>query len=234
MQSHPMPPAGVDVIETGRLLVIVGGGDMDGALLRALAAQGALVVAADGGADLCAAQGVTPDVIIGDLDSVDDPDGWAAPTRVVRLEEQQTTDFEKCLYMTSAPLTVALGVTGKRFDHTLAALDAVARYARGRRILLVDEVDLALAVSGSFGFDCAVGDRVSVHPLQKVTFASSQGLAYPLDGLTLAPGVRTGTSNAATDARVEIVPVTEEDGVWLLILDRSRFVPLMSQMGVPG
>ena len=41
---------------------------------------------------------------------------------------------------------------GKRFDHSLAALDAVIRYAAGRAIILVDEVDIALARRGPFSF----------------------------------------------------------------------------------
>ena len=44
-------------------------------------------------------------------------------------------------------MTVALGMTGKRFDHTLAALDAVTRYATRRMIILVDEEDVALALT---------------------------------------------------------------------------------------
>ena len=51
----------------------------------------------------------------------------------MQIAEQETTDFEKAIYSTRAPVTVALGMTGKRFDHTLAALDAVTRYAAGGR-----------------------------------------------------------------------------------------------------
>ena len=48
---------------------------------------------------------------------------------MIQIAEQVTTDFEKALYSTRAPVTVALGMTGKRLDHTLAALDAVSKYA---------------------------------------------------------------------------------------------------------
>jgi len=213
-----------------RPLVIVGGGRMEAALLHRLHAQGAAVIAADSGAHGCAAAGLLPEAIIGDLDSLDDPAAWAARTRVLAFADQETTDFEKCLAATRAPVTIAMGMTGARFDHTLAALDAVARHARDRWIVLVDEVDIALAVSGSFSFAVEPGERVSVHPLGGVTFARSTGLRYPLDGLTLAPGVRTGTSNEAVTGAVTISPGPGEDGVWLLILDGKNLVRVVADL----
>lgn len=204
------------------VLVIAGGGTLDAELLQQLRAKGAAVVAADGAADACFAAGVTPDAIIGDMDSLDDLESWRERIQIVEIDEQDSTDFEKCLYMTQAPVTVGLGMTGGRLDHTLAALDAVARYAKDRHVVLVDETDLALGVSGAFTFDVAPGERVSVHPLQSVRFERSEGLKYPLNGLTLAPGVRTGTSNAAVEERIQIAPDAGEEGVWLLILGRER------------
>lgn len=221
-----------DVLIFDSMLVIVGGGVLDDALLHQLVSAGAGVVAADGGADACAAAGVTPDAIIGDMDSLDDIETWRGRTRMVEINEQNSTDFEKCLYSTKAPLTIAMGMTGKRLDHTLAALDAVARYAKERHILLVDETDVALGVSGGFSFDAAPRDRVSIHPLHSVRFEKSTGLKYPLDGIALAPGVQTGTSNEAVASHVEIMPAAGENGSWLLILDReklSQFSNLLMQ-----
>lgn len=218
LQPKSILPEGLSLLTTDGVLAIVGGGVLDPALLRELAGAGAMIVAADGGADLCDVAGIVPDAIIGDLDSLSDPAAWAQRTRVIRIPEQMTTDFEKCLYMTRAKVTVALGMTGKRFDHTLAALDAVARYGADRRIILADTDDVALAVSGSFRFDVGAGERVSVHPLQAVRFARSEGLKYPLDGIELAPGGRTGTSNEAVADEVAVVPAADSGGVWLLIV----------------
>jgi thiamine pyrophosphokinase len=164
-------------------------------------------------------------VIVGggtvDLDSLAVPTGWAGRTRLIRIAEQQTTDFEKVLYSTRAPVTVALGMTGGRFDHTLAALDVVARHARERHIVLVDATDLAFAARGAVRLALEPGERVSVHPLGRVRFARSEGLLYPLDGLEFAPGEGTGTSNAATEDAVVIEPEPGQ-GPWLLILRREH------------
>ena len=203
------------------LLVIVGGGVVDRDLLRDLYAGGGHLVAADGGADEIAAAGLVPEAIIGDFDSLSDPGEWLGRTRLIRIEEQETTDFEKTLYSSYAPVTVALGMTGRRFDHTLAALDAVARYASERVIILVDEADIAMALTGSFTFEVAAGDRVSVHPLAPIRFKRSVGLEYPLNGVRLAPGERTGTSNRALDGVFSIEPESRAKAPWLLILDRK-------------
>ncbi len=218
MQERPAPS---DVLRFEGLLVIVGGGAVDGDLLRDLYVSGGHLVGADGGADQIVAAGLVPEAIIGDFDSLANPDGWLGRTRLIRIAEQETTDFEKALYSTSAHVTIALGMTGKRFDHTLAALDAVARYARERVIVLVDEEDLAMALSGPFTFEVAEGERVSVHPLVPIKFRRSFGLKYPLDGLRLAPGERTGTSNLAVDGTFTIEPEPRSKAPWLLILDRK-------------
>jgi thiamine pyrophosphokinase len=215
------------VIEFEDVLVIVGGGTVDAELLRELHASGARLVAADGGADSIAAVGLRPEAIIGDLDSLENPQGWLGRTRMLQISEQDTTDFEKALYSTRAPVTVAVGVTGRRLDHTLAALDAVGRYAARRCIILVDEHDLALALTGAFAFTVAPGERVSVHPLAPVTFRRSDGLEYPLDAVKLAPGLRTGTSNAAIAGPFSLTPEEGVHAPYLLILDRRHLLPLI-------
>jgi thiamine pyrophosphokinase len=212
------------------LLVIVGGGTVDIDLLQELYASGGHVVGADGGADAIVAAGLKPELIVGDFDSLKNPHSWLGKTRLMQIAEQETTDFEKSLYSTRAPVTVALGMTGRRFDHTLAALDAVAKYAHRRRIVLVDEEDVALGLTASFSFKVEPGERVSIHPLQPVAFWRSEGLKYPLDAVKLAPGVRTGTSNEALTGPFTIVPEEGVHAPYLLILPRTYLASLIAKL----
>lgn len=225
VKDAEVPPLSFD-----GLLVIVGGGAVDTDLLRELANSGAHLIGADGGGDAIEAAGLIPEAIIGDLDSLADPDGWRDKTRVIRIAEQETTDFEKALYSTAAPVTIGLGMMGKRFDHSLAALDAVARQGRRRAIILVDEIDIALGLDHAFDFAVPPGTRISIHPLTATRFAHSSGLKYPLDGLLLAPGTRTGTSNEADAARFSIEPEAGDPGVFLLILERKWLEPLVARL----
>ncbi len=210
-----------NVIFSENFLIIVGGGHVDVALLKTLYAEGAMVIGADGGADICAGAGIVPDAIIGDLDSLADSFRWGKKTKIIEIKEQDTTDFEKCLYSSEAPITICLGVTGKRLDHTLAALDVLARHAARRHMAIVSETDLVLAVRGKFAFEIEKGARVSVHPVTPITFATSVGLEFPLQGVELAPGLRTGTSNRALSGVFSIVPKGDENTPYLVIIDKS-------------
>ena len=206
-------------------MAIVGGGAVDPALLQELAARGVALVGADGGADAIGDAGLLPAAIIGDLDSLRHRAAWEKRTRVIHMPDQITTDFQKAIRVTRAPVTLALGMTGKRLDHTLAALSAVLQYAPERRLLLVDEVDVALAVVGSIAFEAGTRERVSIHPLLPIRFSHSTGLFYPMDGLLLEPGGLIGTSNEGTGGPVQVVP---DDGTpWLLILGKERLWDLM-------
>ncbi|WP_193334715.1 thiamine diphosphokinase [Devosia beringensis] len=226
MQETSARPTDREIIRFERPMAIVGGGVVDPALLRELAERGVALVGADGGGDAIGAAGLVPELIVGDLDSLSDRAAWEARTRVIHIPEQISTDFQKALYSTEAPVTLALGMTGKRLDHTLAALSAVLEYAPQRRLVLVDEVDVALAVIGPIGFAAGAGERVSIHPLVPVSFRTSSGLRYRLDGLQLEPGGLLGTSNEGTGGQVEIVPM---DGTpWLLILGKERLWDLVA------
>ncbi|WIY52295.1 thiamine diphosphokinase [Devosia sp. YIM 151766] len=229
MQSPIPNPGETPPLSFDRPMAIVGGGHVEPALLRELAARHVALVAADGGADSIDAAGLVPVAIIGDLDSLADRANWENRSRVIHIPEQITTDFQKALYSTRAPLTLALGMTGKRLDHTLAALSALHEVAPRRRVILVDEVDMALAVCGPLAFAAAAGERISIHPLAPIGFTRSEGLLYPLDGLVLDPVGRLGTSNAGTGGPVKIVPADATP--WLLILGRERLWDLMAEWG---
>ncbi|MDC9825191.1 thiamine diphosphokinase [Devosia sp. ZB163] len=227
MQAHAPQPS-VAVFDD--LLVVVGGGTVDNDLIQELYASGGHLVGADGGADQIVAAGLKPELIVGDFDSLKNPHSWLGKTRLMQISEQMTTDFEKALYSTRAPVTVALGMTGRRFDHTLAALDAVAKYAHRRRIVLVDEQDIALGLTETFSFKVEPGERVSLHPLMPVTFWRSDGLKYPLDAVKLAPGVRTGTSNEALSGPFTVVPEEGVHAPYLLILPRKYLASLIAKL----
>ena len=208
-------------LEFSRLLVIVGGGSVDRMLLGRLHDEGACVVAADGGAEACQKVKIVPEAIIGDMDSLENREEWEEKTRVIEIGEQDSTDFEKCLYMTSAPVSVGLGMTGKRLDHTLAALSVLAKYGEQRKLALAGRTDLVLAVRGRCCFEVEPGARISIHPVQAIRFARSVGLEYGLEGVDLVPGKRTGTSNRAKSDHVEIIPEPNDNSPYLVLLDKK-------------
>jgi len=187
-------------------VTIVGGGALDREMVEAARLHAPVLVAADGGADRLAEMRLAPHAVIGDMDSVADPERWrAGPAPFVHLGEQDSTDFEKCLYATEAPLYLAVGFTGRRVDHMLAVFHALLTYMQ-KRIVLVgeDEVSTLAPAGATLRLAVTPGSRVSVFPLLPVTATRSRGLVWPIDGLAMAPGRRIGTSNQASQPLIEM------------------------------
>lgn len=161
---------------------------------EALAAAPALICA-DGGANKLTH---TPEAIIGDLDSLADSAAWRARLgeKLIHVEEQDSTDLEKCLRHVEASFFICIGFLGGRLDHELAALHALV--ADPRPIAMIGAEDVILSAGRSLALDLKRGDRVSVFPMRRVTATRSAGLSWPLDGLAFEAGVKVGTSNMAT------------------------------------
>ncbi len=210
-------------------VLLVGGGPVDPAMLAAARARTGAIVAADQGADRLARLGAVPDAILGDLDSLADPAGWRARgVAVRRIAEQDTTDFEKCLYATEAPHYLALGFTGGRMDHTLAVFHAMLRRPE-KPVVLIGEVEAMALLPPGRALRVAVGEgaRVSIFPLAECRGIVSEGLAWPVAGLAMAPGRQIGTSNRATAPSIAVG--FDRPGA-LLMLDRGAFPELLGAL----
>ncbi len=182
---HALEP--ITLVGAGR----VGTGDI--ALARRLAPR---VVAADGGAHACVDAGVLPERVIGDMDSGEDLAARGiGPERILRIDEQDSTDFDKALRHIAAPLVIGVGFTGARIDHELACYNALVRHA-ARRCLLVGGEDIVFLAPPRIALPLAAGTRVSLFPMAPVT-GRSEGLRWPIAGLDFAPDGQVGTSNAA-------------------------------------
>jgi thiamine pyrophosphokinase len=153
------------------------------------------IVAVDGGAGTVVSAGLTPDLVVGDMDSLDPDLRRQLGDRVHEVVEQETTDFDKVLRAVEAPLMLGVGFLGSRLDHELAAMAVLARSPR--RCLLVGPHDVVFAAPGEVALDLAPGTRVSLFPMAPVT-GRSEGLAWPIAGLDFRLEGRTGTSNEAT------------------------------------
>ena len=135
---------------------------------------------------------------IGDIDALDDS------IEIMHQAEQINTDFQKCLQIINAPLLIGFGFLGARYDHSLAALHALACLPDDRLVILVGQDDVMLRVCGNCRLNLPIDTRISLWPLGKQGFLRSAGLAWPLNGLVLEIGKAIGTSNSVTKNNVEI------------------------------
>ncbi|MDR2158233.1 MAG: thiamine diphosphokinase, partial [Holosporaceae bacterium] len=86
------------------------------------------IVAADGAANTLIQNGIEPDIIIGDLDSVDD--NTLLCRTHLKIDSQVHTDFEKALNFIeekSISPAIVMGVDGGYIDHVLGNISIFSR-----------------------------------------------------------------------------------------------------------
>jgi thiamine pyrophosphokinase len=202
-------------------LVVCNGQAPRRALLRSLAARAAVVVAADGGANVCRKSGVAPDVIIGDLDSVTrETLKESGGSLLVRVKRQDNTDLEKALDFLAGngvPEAVILGADGRRIDFTLGNLSVLWRYFGRLSLTVAGDGWYAVPVRGKMSLTAPAGTVVSVIPNGRVAGLTLRGFRYPLRDAVMRIG-EIGVSNVV---RSRPASVTVRSGSLLVIVQRA-------------
>ncbi len=213
------------LVQSDHPVILIGPADAGPTEFKAVFSPEMTVVAADGGARKALEFGAVPKAVIGDMDSFQASD-QIEPETVFEIAEQDSTDFEKCLGRISAPRILAIGFLGRRIDHELAVLSALAHSTPGWCVL-VGQHDVIVHCPRSLELDVEQGTRVSLFPFSRVTGTSS-GLVWPIDGLVFEPAGQIGTSNRA-DGRVSLR--FDTDGM-LLSLPPSQLPQLLRALPV--
>lgn len=184
-----------------------------------------LTVCADGAATVCLEYGLTPDVVIGDMDSLDDETRRRlTDSRMIQMDDQETTDGEKaiqfCLDRGMQQLWV-FGALGKRLDHTIYNLGLLRKfdgYLDGIR--MVADEELAFLMSGKRTVSAFPGARISLMPVfGRVSAVRAEGLLYPIENKDLALGKFSSVSNAFTG---KTATITVRSGFLLVVQERVR------------
>jgi thiamine pyrophosphokinase len=173
------------------------------------------VIAANGGTRHVLAAGVTPDVVIGDLDSL--PSDFqarieAAGTQIVRFSPRKDeTDLELALLHAAregATEIVILAALGRRLDQTLANVLLLALpELNGIDARIVEGAQEAFLIQNEAAIAGQPGDTVSLIPLGgDAGGVTAEGLEWPLHEDILRFGPARGVSNvlAAEEAHVRV------------------------------
>ena len=194
-----------------------------GYIIKRVADESSLIIAADSGFDAAILYNIEPDYVVGDMDSVTRKEELEAlDSERIRTypREKDETDTEIALSVAlecgSDYITLA-GGGGGRIDHLLGILSLFDRekypdewYTGKERIVVVSE---------STELESMEGRRVSFFPVggEPCTMVS-EGLAWPLDGLLWKKG-DAGISNIITAGRMK---VTMKTGRLIMVLDIER------------
>jgi len=217
------------IVRSPEPVTLVGGGQLGTDDLATALSRAPGLVAADGGAAVLLAAGLTPLAVIGDMDSIPPRVAAAFADRLHPVAEQETTDFDKALRLIAAPLIIAIGFAGGQLDHALAALHALVVQRQARCIILGAD-SLTFLCPPVLSLDLPVATRLSLFPLGPVSIAS-QGLVWPTEGLRFAPDSRIGTSNAVAGP----VTLRPRAARMLVILPRDCLDAAMGALrGAPG
>lgn len=162
------------------------------------------LICADGGARHLDALGLTPDVIIGDMDSLSSEILTRCEQRGSRIlrypQAKDETDTQLALdyALKSLPDEILIfGGLGGRLDHTLANISLLVRAAEvGTPTKLADEWCEVFVIVRHAEIEGIPGQTVSFFPLSSaVSGITLAGFEYPLSGGTMEIGAPYGISN---------------------------------------
>ena len=182
-------------------ILIFAGGDFPTDLLAEELPEADLVVAADSGYDVAVAAGLSVDVLVGDMDSIQAEE---IPGHVIVERysiDKDATDLEIALGRVIAERpgrVVVVGGAGGRVDHEIAAASLISADSWA----VIDEIDWvtdrgwSYVIRGRREIHGDVGATVSLIPMGgPATGVTTRGLRWNLQGAVLAHGTTHGVSN---------------------------------------
>ena len=190
--------------------------------LRQLVEEGDYIICADGGVKLAQRLGITPNLILGDFDSLDQvPD--IAPVFTYEREKDDTDTMlaikqgiaEGCDYF------LLLGGLGGALDHTYANIQALCYLCRhGCQGYLMNADNIATIVENTtVEVERKEGFKLSLFSYSDTCEGVTlRGVKYPLTDAVLTQGFPLGARNEILEAKARI---TVKNGALLIILARD-------------
>ena len=161
----------------------------------------------DGGADKLITMGYTPDIILGDLDSIDKENKNYNST-IVYLEDQSKSDLEKsiswCVNQGIEELEL-FGFSYGRDDHHLANLFIMKNFSDRIKMKMYTDKSLIFCINKHSTFLSKANQTVSIFTFNEKTTITTTGLKYPLKNSPLTSPSQ-GISNLTTGSGFSVDP----------------------------
>jgi len=169
------------------------------------------ILCVDGGATNLTQLGFAPNIILGDLDSVESK-SFDCP--IVSLKNQHKTDLQKsldwCIDNSITELSL-IGFSGKDDDHWMAALWTLVTYYDKINLTFYSNHSMVLCMKGDQIFESVPKQTISIIPTSENIKLSVAGLKYPINDAELLPP-SFGTRNEAIGHSFNIIA---SDMVWV-------------------
>lgn len=193
--------------------VIFSGGQLDDWALSIPRAED-IVVGADRGALFLIEHGITPDLAIGDFDSVNEGERAVIKQQSKKMIAcdpimKDLTDTEMAftwVLQQNPDEIIVTGATGSRMDHTLANIHLLkTALEQGACCSIINQHNQICLINHHLTLTNEGYAFISLLPLtMKVTGITLKGFQYPLQQATLEIGQSLGISNRLVEAQGEI------------------------------
>ena len=182
------------------------------------------IIGADGGCNHLYKMNITPDYVIGDLDSINNDlvDYYKSENVIFKTypSHKDETDSEICIYLAkelNAKEIDFYGSLGGRIDHTLANI-GLMHYVRQMNIIpriITSEEEIAIIKNEEVILHGKKGDTVSIIPIMTdANNVTLKKLEYPLNNAKMGYLSSLGISNVMLENKCSI---KIEDGYALII-----------------
>ncbi len=177
------------------------------------------IICADRGFDSAVKNGIKPDLLLGDMDSVKGDISKLEDTRVFPARKDFTDTelaLEAAIDMKPEEI-VLLGATGSRIDHSIANIFLLKRACDAEvKACICDEHNKVYYYKDSFTLKNCVGKTVSLIPVTaEISGLVTKGLDYPLDNESILFGQTRGISNVVTNSEASY---TSKKGEGILVI----------------
>ena len=151
----------------------------------------------------------TPDVVIGDMDTLSKSMQKKYSDIIIKESEQEHNDQTKAVRWAMSNIDdighiYIIGATGGRLDHTIGNASLLMEYTRMfdlgmTRIEMVTDEGTAFAVNDTMEFDCGIGRQVSIFSPDNSLKIRSAGLEYPTDDVVFDNWWKATLNKAVSD-----------------------------------
>ncbi len=205
-------------MEGKKACIFASGPVSDYNLISLVADTNSYVLCADGGLEHCLKCGISPDVVIGDMDSYD---GKVDEKILIKHPaEKDDTDTALCIKHAiekGYSEIIIFGAVGGRFDHSFANIQLLLYCKeKGVNCTLCDKETIFVVHNETVKIPIKKGTTVSIFSISvKSNNVTLKGLKYSLESATLSSDFPLGISNVSISDQIEIAV---EDGTLLVVI----------------
>lgn len=204
------------------ILIFAGNKDVNIDFIKTYISEDMFIIACDGGLDIIHKLGLIPNIILGDMDSVDKNlltvDKYINSKIIKFNEDKDFTDLDLVLLEVEKldleyENIYIFGATNGRADHYMANIFLLQKYIHINNLCLVDERNKIYVIDGDKRVEKSK-KYLSLIPLTETVNVSLYGVKYPLKDYTVT---KLETLMISNEIVSDYAQITVHNGVVLVI-----------------